>query len=154
MTDLAVQAAPALQRYRAQLVWVALGVVYVVWGSTYLAIRVVVAQAPPLTSMGLRYVCASVVLAVILASQGGFRRLQVTPRELAGAALLGLMLPVLGNGMVSVGENLGAPSGITALLIAVTPLMITVFRLASGDRPTASARLRMWCGPAPQQTPR
>ena len=135
MTELAVQVAPTLQRYRAQLVWAALGVVYVVWGSTYLAIRVVVAQAPPLTSMGLRYVSAAVVLALILAAQGGLARLRVTPRELAGAALLGLMLPVLGNGMVSVGENLGAPSGITALLIAITPLMITVFRLASGDRP-------------------
>jgi len=135
MTDLAVQVAPALQRYRAQLVWVALGVVYVVWGSTYLAIRVVVAQAPPLTSMGLRYVSASVVLALILAAKGGVSRLRVSPRQLAGAGLLGLMLPVLGNGMVSVGENLGAPSGITALLIAITPLMITVFRLLSGDRP-------------------
>ena len=135
MTDLAVQVAPALQRYRAQLVWLALGVVYVVWGSTYLAIRVVVAQAPPLTSMGLRYVSASVVLALILAAKGGVSRLRVSPRQLAGAGLLGLMLPVLGNGMVSVGENLGAPSGITALLIAITPLMITVFRLLSGDRP-------------------
>lgn len=135
MTDLAVQAAPVVQRYRAQLVWVALGVVYVVWGSTYLAIRVVVAQAPPLTSMGLRYVSASVVLALILAAKGGVSRLRISPRQLAGAALLGLLLPVLGNGMVSVGENLGAPSGITALLIAVTPLMITVFRLLSGDRP-------------------
>ena len=41
------------------LVMLALGVVYVVWGSTYLGIRVVVSQAPPLTSMGLRYVTAS-----------------------------------------------------------------------------------------------
>jgi drug/metabolite transporter (DMT)-like permease len=45
------------------------------------------------------------------------------------------MLPVLGNGMVSVGEDHGAPSGVTALLIAVAPLMITLFRFASGDRP-------------------
>jgi drug/metabolite transporter (DMT)-like permease len=42
---------------------------------------------------------------------------------------------MLGNGMVSVGESLGAPSGVAALLIAVAPLMIVVFRLAEGDRP-------------------
>jgi len=137
MTDLAAPVTPVLQRLRGQLVWVALGVVYIVWGSTYLGIRVVVEQAPPLTSMGLRYVCASGVLALVLSVRGGPRRLRVTPRELAGAGLLGLMLPVLGNGLVSVGENLGAPSGVTALLIAVAPLMITVFRLASGDRPHA-----------------
>ncbi len=135
MTGVAVAGSPTLRRLRSQLVWLALGVVYVVWGSTYLGIRVVVQQAPPLTSMGLRYVSASVVLAVILTARGGWRRLRVTRRELAGAALLGLCLPVLGNGLVSVGENLGAPSGVTALLIATAPLMITVFRLLSGERP-------------------
>lgn len=120
---------------RLGLVLGALLVVYVVWGSTYLGIRVVVAEAPPLQSMGLRYTCAALLLGAILAARGGVRRLRVTRRELAGAAFLGLMLPVLGNGMVSVGENLGAPSGVTALLIAIAPLMITVFRAASGDRP-------------------
>jgi drug/metabolite transporter (DMT)-like permease len=45
------------------------------------------------------------------------------------------MLPALGNGLVSVGEDMGAPSGITALLIAGVPLWIVVFRAAAGDRP-------------------
>lgn len=115
----------------------ALVIVYIVWGSTYLGIRVVVEEAPPLQSMGLRYTCGSLVLGAILATRGGVRRLRVTRRELAGAAFLGLMLPVLGNGLVSVGENLGAPSGITALLIAIAPLMIMIFRTAAGDRPRA-----------------
>ncbi|MGZ4494063.1 MAG: EamA family transporter [Nocardioides sp.] len=119
-------------------VWLALAVVYVVWGSTYLAIRVVVEQAPPLTSMGLRYLTAGVVLGLLLALQrgrGGLRRLRLTGRQALGCALLGLLLPMLGNGMVSVGENLGAPSGVTALLIAVAPLMIVLFRVVEGDRP-------------------
>jgi drug/metabolite transporter (DMT)-like permease len=113
----------------------ALVIVYIVWGSTYLGIRVVVEEAPPLQSMGLRYTCAALVLGAILALRGGVRRLRVSRREVAGAAALGLLLPVLGNGLVSVGENLGAPSGITALLIAIAPLMITIFRTAAGDRP-------------------
>ena len=119
----------------AGLVIAALLVVYVVWGSTYLAIRVVVEQAPPLLGMGTRYFAAAVLLGALLSVKDGVRRLKVTRRELAGCAFLGLMLPVLGNGMVSVGEDHGAPSGVTALLIAVAPLMITLFRFASGDRP-------------------
>ncbi|HET8604226.1 MAG TPA: EamA family transporter [Marmoricola sp.] len=121
----------------AGLVLTALLVVYVVWGSTYLAIRVVVEQAPPLLGMGTRYLAAALLLGGLLATRGGVARLRVTRRQLAGCAFVGLMLPVLGNGMVSVGEDHGAPSGVTALLIAVAPLMITLFRAASGDRPRA-----------------
>jgi drug/metabolite transporter (DMT)-like permease len=119
------------------LVVAALGVVYVVWGSTYLGIKIVVEEAPPLTTMGLRFLSAGVLLGVVLSFRGGLRRLRVRPRELAGAALLGLMLPMLGNGLVSVGESKGAPSGATALLIAVAPLLIVVFRALAGDRPSA-----------------
>jgi drug/metabolite transporter (DMT)-like permease len=119
------------------LVLAALGIVYVVWGSTYLGIRIVVEQAPPLTSMGLRYLTAAALLAALLALRGGPRRLRLTRRQALGCGFLGLMLPMLGNGMVSVGENLGAPSGVTALLIAVAPLLIVVFRTVEGDRPRA-----------------
>jgi drug/metabolite transporter (DMT)-like permease len=128
------------------IVVAALGVVYVVWGSTYLAIRIVVEQAPPLTSMGLRYLTAGVVLATVLSLRGGPRRLRLTGRQALGTAFLGLMLPMLGNGMVSVGENLGAPSGVTALLIAVVPLMIVVFRIAEGDRPRTATLLGVLLG--------
>ncbi len=137
----AAKAAPAFG-----LVAVALGVVYVVWGSTYLAIRITVEQAPPLTSMGLRYLTAGTLLAAILSLRGGPRRLRLTRRQVLGTAFLGLMLPMLGNGIVSVGENLGAPSGVTALLIAVTPLMIVVFRLLSGDRPRAATLVGVLLG--------
>ena len=117
------------------LVFAALAIVYVVWGSTYLGIRVVVEEAPPLVSMGLRYTTAAVVLGAILSFKGGLGRLRLTRRQALGCAFLGLMLPVLGNGMVAVGESLGAPSGVTALLIAIAPLIIVVFRLVEGDRP-------------------
>ncbi len=117
------------------LVVLALGVVYLVWGSTYLGIRVVVEQAPPFVGMGSRYASAGVLLGLLLTLRGGFRRLRVTRAELLGCAFVGLMLPVLGNGLVSVAENLGTPSGVTALLIAIAPLMITLFRYGAGDRP-------------------
>lgn len=119
----------------AGLVSVALLIVYVVWGSTYLGIRVVVDEAPPLTSMGARYLVAGVLVGLILAWRSGWSRLRITPRQLLGCALLGLLLPVLGNGLVAVGEAEGAPSGVAALLVAVAPLMITIFRFSAGDRP-------------------
>ena len=124
----------------AGTVALALVIVYLVWGSTYLGIRVVVEEAPPLSGMGARYFTAAVLLGLLLAARrggGGLRRLRVTPRELLGCATLGLLLPVLGNGLVSVGEDRGAPSGVTALLIAIAPLMIALFRFLSGDRPRA-----------------
>jgi drug/metabolite transporter (DMT)-like permease len=117
------------------IVVAALLVVYVVWGSTYLAIRVTVRQAPPLMGMGSRYVVAALLLAVVVGLRSGFGSLRVSRRELAGCAFVGLMLPVLGNGMVAVGEAHGTPSGVAALLVALTPLMIIVYRILSGDRP-------------------
>ena len=137
----APKAAPAFG-----LVMVALVIVYVVWGSTYLAIRIVVEEAPPLTSMGLRYGTAALLLGTVLVFRGGLRRLRITRRQALGAGFLGLMLPVLGNGMVSVAESLGAPSGVTALLIAIAPLIIVVFRLAEGDRPRALTLLGVVAG--------
>ena len=53
-----------------------------------------------------------------------------------GCAALGLLLPALGNGLVSVGEHQGAPSGIAALLVAAVPLWVIVYRRLSGDRPS------------------
>ena len=130
-------ARPALPKAPAAvgLVMTALTVVYVVWGSTYLGIRVVVKQAPPFLGMGSRFFAAGLLLAALIAARSGVGRLRVTRRELLGCTTVGLLLPVLGNGLVSVGEDRGAPSGVTALLIASAPLMIAIFRFASGDRP-------------------
>ena len=132
---------------RSGLVALALGIVYVVWGSTYLGIRVVVEDAPPLTSMGLRFTLASLVLATILVvRRGGLQQFDLTPRQLAGTAVLGLVLPLLGNGLVSVGESKGAPSGFTALLIAVAPLIIVVFRVVERDVPKPATLLGVAMG--------
>ncbi|MCW2855233.1 MAG: hypothetical protein JWR52_848 [Marmoricola sp.] len=121
----------------AGLIAFALTIVYLVWGSTYLGIRVVVKEVPPLLGMGSRFLVAAILLGLLLGLRSGFARLRVTRRELLGCTIVGMLLPVLGNGLVSVGEDRGAPSGVTALLIAIAPLMITVFRFASGDRPPA-----------------
>lgn len=118
---------------RLGMVATALAIVYVVWGSTYLGIRVVVEDVPPLTGMGARFVAAGLLLGVVLRLRGVSVR--VGRAELLGAALLGLMLPLLGNGLVAVGESKGAPSGVAALLVAAVPLWVVAYRFAGGDRP-------------------
>ena len=136
MTTTTAGVAPARIRGRAMLVGLPLGIVYVVWGSTYLAIRVMVEEMPPLLAAGIRFLAAGVLVAGALVAYRGWTRLVVTIRELLGCALIGLLLPVLGQGMVTVGENGGAPSGITAVLIAAVPLWVICYRALSGDRPT------------------
>jgi drug/metabolite transporter (DMT)-like permease len=125
----------------AWLVAVALGIVYVVWGSTYLAIRVMVEDLPPLASASWRYLVAGLLLGAILVARSGVRRLRATPRELGGCAVLGLLLPALGNGLVTLGEHMGTPSGVAALLIAAVPLWVIVYRRVAGDRPTRRTTL-------------
>jgi drug/metabolite transporter (DMT)-like permease len=125
-------------------VWLALVVVYIVWGSTYLAIRVVVTEGlPPLLSMGVRFLLAGPLLALVLATRGGWRRLAVSRRELAGSAVVGVLLLLGGNGMVAVSEQ-HVPSGLAALLVATTPLWLVGFRALTGDRPG----LATWLGTA------
>jgi drug/metabolite transporter (DMT)-like permease len=120
---------------RPMLVGAALAIVYVVWGSTYLAIRMMVEEMPPLVGAGVRFLTAGLIVAGVLVARGGPRRMVVTGRELAGCALIGLLLPVLGQGSVTIGENGGAPSGITAVLIAAVPLWVICYRILSGERP-------------------
>jgi len=122
-------------RAKVGLVAAALVIVYIVWGSTYLAIRVVVEEMPPLTGMGSRFLLAGLLLGALLALRG--TDIRVIRAELLGATLLGLMLPLLGNGFVAIGEDLGTPSAVAALLVAAVPLFVTVYRFLAGDWPRA-----------------
>jgi drug/metabolite transporter (DMT)-like permease len=118
----------------APFVWTALGVVYVVWGSTYLGIRVVVETMPPLLGGAVRFTTAGVVLGAVLAIRYGPGVLRLSRRALGSAALAGVLLLTFGNGMVSIAEQ-HISSGLAALLIASVPLWLVVFRRLAGERP-------------------
>src|SRR6266508_767697 len=105
------------------LLWGALGIVYVVWGSTYLAIRVVGETMPPLLSAGARFLVAAAVLATAIAVRKGWRALRVDRRGLFAAALVGTLLLAGGNGGVTVAEQY-IPSSLAALLVAAVPLSV------------------------------
>lgn len=113
-------------------VWVALAAVYVVWGSTYLGIAIAIRTLPPLTSGGLRFVTAALVLGTVLLVRAVPFRMRW--REFCGAALVGLLLLAGGNGMVAVAEQ-HISSGLAALLVASTPLCLIVLRVVVRDRP-------------------
>ncbi|MFJ7065239.1 EamA family transporter [Streptomyces sp. NPDC101115] len=116
-------------------VWVALAIVYVVWGSTYLGIRVVVETMPPFLSAGARFVTAGLILTAVVAWRQGPAALKVSPRQLASAAVVGLLLLVGGNGLVVLAET-SIPSGLAALLVAVVPAWVVLLKAAFGDRPS------------------
>ncbi|MGI5212661.1 EamA family transporter [Plantactinospora sp. CA-290183] len=124
---------------RPALVWAALAVVYVVWGSTYLGIRITVETLPPLLSAAVRFVVAAAVLALILRLRRGRGALRVDRRQLSGAALVGVLLLAGGNGLVVLAEagppSVAVSSGVAALLVAIVPLLVVVLRASTGDRP-------------------
>jgi drug/metabolite transporter (DMT)-like permease len=121
-------------------VWSALGAVYLIWGSTYLAIRVMVEDVPPLLAAGARFLLAGAILLVVLGLRRSSRPARVGPRQLASAALVGLLLAAGGNGLVTVAEQ-DVPSGLTALLIASVPLWVVVLRGSVGRERVTPATL-------------
>jgi drug/metabolite transporter (DMT)-like permease len=115
-------------------VWSALGAIYVIWGSTYLAIRIMVETVPPALASGVRFGLAGTLLLGALALRGGGpRSIAASRAQLAHCAVVGTLLAAGGNGLVTVAER-DVPSGLAALLIASVPLWIVIYRTLAGDR--------------------
>ena len=114
-------------------VWAALLIVYIVWGSTYLAISVVDETMPPLLAAGLRHLTAGTILFVLLLATRGMRALRLSRAEWLGVGFVGLALLLGGNGLVVLAET-SVPSGLTALIIAVVPLFVVLLRRIFGER--------------------
>jgi drug/metabolite transporter (DMT)-like permease len=105
------------------LAYIALAVVYVVWGSTYVGIRLVIAHMPPFIAAAIRFLLAGSVLLLFTA----FRRTWVKPtrEQLLNALFVGILLMGIGNGLLMWAQK-SIPSGITALLVATFPLWLTL----------------------------
>lgn len=109
-------------------IWAGMLSIYVVWGSTYLAIQFAVETIPPFLMAATRNFTAGVILYT-------WRRLAGDPRpsllHWRSAAIIGLLLLTGGNGLVSWAEQL-VPSGVTSLLVGSVPLWIMLVDLVSG----------------------
>ena len=117
---------------RSTLLAACLAIVYVVWGSTYLAIHFVVDGMPPLASSAIRNLCAGPILLAFLKWRGAA---WPTPRQWRNGALIGLMMMGLGNGFVCLAET-SVPSGLAALVIAGVPVFAILFAWGlAGTRP-------------------
>jgi len=115
------------------LVWTALWVVYIVWGSTYLAIRVTIETLPPLLTAGLRFMVAGAIVYLFLLLKRGRSGVAVSRREVGASALVGAALLFGGNGMVTLAERT-VPSGLAALIIASVPLWVVLLRFIARER--------------------
>ena len=121
----------------------ALWTVYLVWGSTYLAIKLSVETLPAFLSAGTRFLLAGGLLALILALRG--RTIRVTRRELASSALLGLSLLALGVGMVTLAET-RIDSSVAAMIAGSVPLQVILLRALARDRVALATRLSVLVG--------
>lgn len=122
---------------------VAFSLVYLVWGSTYVAIRLVVESTPPLIAMGSRFLTAGALLYAWMRWRG------VAPpraRQWRDAALVGALLFLAGNGGVAWAEAQGLPSGTAAMLVATMPLWLTSFARIGGERPPRAAWIGLGIG--------
>lgn len=112
-------------------IWMALAffAIYVIWGTTYLAIRYAVLSIPPLVTAGVRHSCAGVILLAIAWSRG-FR-----PRreQFAAGAVLGALFFLVGHGTLHWAEQY-VSSGLAALLVATEPLWILLIGAAMGQQ--------------------
>jgi drug/metabolite transporter (DMT)-like permease len=107
-------------------VWTAIVILYVVWGSTYLGIRIAVESIPPFVLAAARFLLAGAIMlvAVVIVRRGSLAR--PTRAEWRDCFIVGSLLMGGGMGLVAWGEQT-VPSGITGVLIAMMPVWVAVF---------------------------
>jgi drug/metabolite transporter (DMT)-like permease len=118
-------------RPKRWMVFLAFGLVYLFWGSTYLGIDIAVQTIPPALMCAVRFSIAGVVMLAVCAATG--RRILYSPKQIALSAIVGLLLLMGGNLTLSYAE-LAVSSGFAALILASTPMWFLVLdSLLLGD---------------------
>lgn len=119
------RADPSPHAVHARMIGVSLGTVYVVWSTTYLAMRVVNQTLPTLLATAVRFLVAGGALYAIAIRRGDRVADRPGRQQWRGAAIVGTLLMVGGNGGVAWAERT-IPSGLAALVIATVPLWMAV----------------------------
>jgi drug/metabolite transporter (DMT)-like permease len=139
MTKTTSKAAPRLTAAAPIAIALAMLAIYIIWGTTYLAIRVVVVPAagvpiPPFAMVAIRFAFAGLAMLALVAIFARDALRSLTRAQIRDQAIVGLALNVGGLGVTSFGEQT-IPSGITALLIALLPIWVAVIgRVIYKDR--------------------
>jgi drug/metabolite transporter (DMT)-like permease len=121
----------------------ALWTVYLVWGSTYFAIKISVRTLPPFLSAGARFLLAGALLALILLVLG--RSIRVSRRELGAAAVVGTALLALGVGVVTLAET-RIDSSTAAMIAGSVPLQVILLRTLARESVARATRLSVLAG--------
>ena len=113
-----------MPRAFGRLTVVSLAAVWVIWGSTYLAIKIGLETLPPFAMQGMRFVVASTFMLMFLRLRG---RQWPSKRQVRNACGIGLLLLIGGLGMVTLAEDRGVDSGLVATIIAIQPMMMALW---------------------------
>ncbi|MFK2901485.1 drug/metabolite exporter YedA [Dyella jejuensis] len=134
MTDSAANPIIVARDQHASGSWVPLSMfaLYIIWGSTYLAIRVALRSYPPFLLAGMRFAIAGSLLLGYLRLRGAA---MPSTRQWCHAAVTGVLLLGLGNGLVCYAEE-SVSSGLSAVMVASMPLFAAIFAGWYGDWPT------------------
>ncbi len=131
----------ASPRSRLVTIGASLAAVYVVWGSTFLVIRVALESFPPLLMAGIRFVIAGVALFALARARGAA---MPTRRQWAACAVTGVLL-VASNAALVFAEG-SVPSGVAAMVMATIPMWMAIFGQLWGDRTRAGEWLGLALG--------
>src|SRR5918999_1816075 len=127
-------------------VWLALGTIYVVWGSTFMAVTIAVRDLPPLLSMGIRHLAAGTILLAWAFPRGDREGDRIGWREIRAALVFGGALFLVGHGGLAWAQQT-VPSGVAALLVGSIPLWMALLdRVVFGKRLHPSANLGLVTG--------
>jgi len=115
-------------------VWLALATVYAVWGSTFIALAIVVRDLPPFLAMAVRHLVAGAILLAIALPRGDRASDRIGRRQIVAAFIFGGLLFVTGHGALAWAQQT-VPAGVAALLVGTIPIWMALFdRVAFGRR--------------------
>ena len=124
---------------------IGLGIMYVAWGTTYIAIAFTIENMPPLLSMSFRFVAASLALFLFIGLRSGWDALRLSRKEFFNAVFLGTLMLGTGLGTMALAEKV-VPIGVASLIVAAMPIWTALFRTLDKDRPKLSSLLGIVAG--------
>jgi len=127
-------------------VWLALVTVYLVWGSTFIALAIVIRDLPPFLSMSVRHLVAGTALLLFALPRGDRAGDRIGRRQIAAAFVFGGLLFVTGHGALAWAQQT-VPAGVAALLVGTIPIWMALFdRVAFGKRLATGAYIGIAVG--------
>lgn len=125
-------------------IWIALIILYIVWGSTYLGIKIAVETIPPFFHAGIRFLISGIILVIWQRAIGNE---MPTRNQWKNTFIIGTFLLLGGNGLVSWAEQT-IPSGVAALIVGTVPLFLVIMEAfrPNGVKPTWQTMLGLLIG--------